>query len=69
MIDAKALVGTFATAISASTTWLEAAEPIVTMVVTTVVGGVTLWYTVERALVLRKERKNGTDSKRNDSSV
>lgn len=62
MLDMKALIGTFATAATASTSWLDVAEPIVTMLVTVVVGGVTLWYTVERALILRKERKNGKDS-------
>jgi len=58
MLDAKAVAGTLATMSAASTSWLDMAEPIVTMTVTIIVGGATLWYTVERALKLRKERKN-----------
>lgn len=56
MLDTKAVAGTLATMSAASTSWLEVAEPIVTMTVTIIVGGATLWYTVERALKLRKER-------------
>ena len=57
MLDTKAVTGTLATMSAASTSWLDIAEPIVTMTVTLIVGGATLWYTVERALKLRKERK------------
>ena len=57
MLDAKALAGTALTGVAASTSWLEVAEPIVTIVTTLIVGGVTLWYTVERALYLRSQRK------------
>ena len=55
MIDAKSILGT---AMTATAGWVDWAEPIVTMTVTIVVGGATLWYTIERALKLRKERKN-----------
>jgi len=57
MVDAKALGGTLLTITSAGSGWLDIAEPIVTMTVTIIVGGATLWYTVERALILRKARK------------
>lgn len=57
MLDAKAATGTLATMTAASTSWLDIAEPIVTMTVTIIVGGATLWYTIERALKLRRERK------------
>jgi len=58
MIDAKALTGTLMTMTAATGSWLDVAEPIVTMTVTILVGGATLWYTIERALKLRKERKD-----------
>lgn len=57
MIDGKALSGTIATMVSASASWLEIAEPVVTIFVTLVVGGLTAWYTWERATKLRHERK------------
>ena len=57
MLDAKAITGTFATGALASSSWLDVAEPIVTILMTLIVGGVTLWYTWERAAVLRAERK------------
>lgn len=69
MVDAKAAAGTIMTMAAASTSWIEMAEPIVTMVTTVLVGGATLWYTVERATKLRKERKDGENSKRDDGSV
>jgi len=59
MIDVKAVTGTVMTALAGSTSWLDIAEPVVTMTTTVIVGGATLWYTVERALKLRKERTNG----------
>jgi len=55
MLDGKAALGTIMTATSG---WIDWAEPVVTMTVTIIVGGATLWYTVERALKLRKERKD-----------
>lgn len=55
MIDGKAAFGAIMTATSG---WIDWAEPVVTMTVTIIVGGATLWYTVERALKLRKERKD-----------
>ncbi len=55
MLDFKAVTGLFATGGAA---WLDYAEPIVTITVTIIVGGATLWYTIERALKLRKERTN-----------
>jgi Na+/H+-translocating membrane pyrophosphatase len=55
MIDAKAAAGTAATTLSAWATW---AEPVVGLIVTIVVGGLTAWYTWERANKLRNERKN-----------
>lgn len=63
MFDAKAVAGTLATMSAASTSWIDLAEPVVTMTVTIIVGGATLWYTIERALKLRKERKQ---NKRNN---
>jgi uncharacterized membrane protein YgcG len=62
MLDGRAVLGTLATMTAAGSSWLEIAGPIVTMTVTVLVGGATLWYTVERAMKLRKERKDG-DSK------
>lgn len=56
MVDTKIVVGAFATTGAA---WLDYAEPIVTITVTLIVGGATLWYTVERALKLRRERNEG----------
>lgn len=66
VVDTKVATGTLATASSAAAGWLNVAEPIVTIVVTLAVGGATLWYTVERAMKLRKERleRNGKDGKR-----
>lgn len=64
MLDAKAITGTFATATAGSLTWLEVAEPVVTILMTLIVGGVTLWYTWERAAVLRAERKRREQSER-----
>lgn len=59
MLDGKAAAGTVATVASASSgTWLDTAEPAVTITMTIVVGTATLWYTIERALKLRKERKD-----------
>ena len=57
VLDAKAVAGTLATGAAASTTWLDVAEPIVTIVMTLVVGLTTLWYTWERAKDLRNKRK------------
>ena len=55
ILDLKAALGMVATATSG---WVDWAEPVVTMTVTILVGGATLWYTVERALQLRKARKD-----------
>lgn len=71
MVDGKAVLGTVTTAGIGFGGWLDVAEPIVTITVTIVVGAVTLWYTVERALKLRKERKDDSskeDSRPTDSS-
>ena len=57
VLDAKAITGTVATGVAASTTWLDVAEPVVTIFMTLLVGGVTLWYTWERAQDLRNKRK------------
>lgn len=62
MVDPKPVVGFAATAGAASSSWLDIAEPIVTITVTLIVGAVTLWYTVERAIKLRRERTDGSDS-------
>lgn len=59
MLDGKAIAGTLATFTSAGVSWLNVAEPIVTMVVTLIVGAATLWYTWERAMKLKRERKDG----------
>ena len=58
MIDAKIASGTLATVATATTGWLDIAAPIVTMVVTIVVGTLTAWYTWERAIKLKREREN-----------
>lgn len=63
MLDMKSAVGTALTTAAASASWLEVAEPLVAITVTIVVGGATLWYTVERALKLRKERVNDSGKK------
>jgi len=61
MSDIKILSGTAAAALAGSAGWLDIAEPIATITVTVVVGGATLWYTVERALAIRRERiSNGS---------
>lgn len=58
VVDTKVGAGTALTMMAAtSDSWLTTAEPLVTMVMTIIVGGATLWYTVERAIKLRKERK------------
>ena len=57
MLDAKAITGTAMTMAGAAGSWLDVAEPVVTIFFTVAVGSVTLWYTIERALKLRKERK------------
>jgi hypothetical protein len=57
LIDGKAVVGTLSTAGAASTSWIATVEPYVTVITTVVVGGLTAWYTIERALKLRRERK------------
>jgi hypothetical protein len=53
-MDVKTAIGT---AMTGGAAWLDYAEPIVTITVTLLVGGATLWYTIERAIKLRKERK------------
>lgn len=58
VLDPKAAAGTLLTATAASSSWLEIAEPIVTITVTLLVGGATLWYTIERAMKLRRERRD-----------
>lgn len=59
MLDAKAVSGTFATAmVAASPTWMDTASTVVTLVVTLVVGGLTAWYTWERAIKLKRERED-----------
>lgn len=63
MLDAKALTGTFTTMVAASSSWLGIVEPVVTIFFTVAVGSVTLWYTVERALKLRRERKENDDAR------
>ena len=57
MVDTKAAIGTALTMASSLGSWLDIAEPIVTITMTLVVGGATLWYTIERAAILRKARK------------
>jgi hypothetical protein len=58
MIDTKMLLGAAMTAAGASAGYLDIAEPIVTITMTVVVGCTTIWYTVERALKIRRERKD-----------
>ena len=60
MFDGKAVGGTLATFTSASSSWIDIAEPIITIVVTLIVGAATLWYTWERAMKLKRERKDGS---------
>ena len=42
--------------------WLELASDAVTLLATLVIGGLTAWYTWERAVKLRRERKDKEDS-------
>ena len=58
MLDTKAATGTVATALSAYAGWVDLAGPIASLAVTVIVGGLTAWYTWERAVKLRDERKN-----------
>jgi len=58
MMDTKMLLGAAMTAAGASAGYLDIAEPVVTITMTVVVGCTTIWYTVERALKLRRERKD-----------
>ncbi len=46
---------------AASSSWLDLAEPIVALVMTLLVGSATLWYTIERAIKLRRERKDNEE--------
>jgi hypothetical protein len=55
MLDAKAVGGTILTGLSA---WIDIATPLVGLVVTVVVGGLTAWYTWERAIKLKRERED-----------
>ena len=63
VLDPRATTGTLLTATAASTSWLDIAEPVVTIAVTALVGAVTLWYTIERALKLRRERVDNESDK------
>ena len=68
MADPKSVGGTVATALAASTTWVEAIEPIVTVVMTLLVGALTAWYTIERAIKTRRERKEQDEIRNNRTS-
>lgn len=57
VLDQKAVAGTLTTAGAAVAGWLEAVGPAASFAVTIIVGGVTVWYTVERALLTRQKRK------------
>lgn len=61
MHDVRVLTGMFATTGSAIAGWAEMIQPVASLLVTVVVGVLTAWYTWERAVKLRKERKNGKD--------
>ncbi len=56
MTDLKIAMGLVATAASAGVGWLDYVSDVVTIVVTIVVGGLTAWYTWERASKLKRER-------------
>ena len=56
MADPKVAVLVGGTMAAASSSWLEIAEPIVTITMTLLVGAVTVWYTIERARQLRRDR-------------
>ena len=63
VLDGRAITGTLLTAGAAVSTWVEMANAygqLVLTIVGIVVGVATLWYTIERALKLRKERSRGT---------
>ena len=61
MLDPKAMVLAGSTLAAASSSWLDLAEPIVALVMTLLVGSATLWYTIERAIKLRRERKDNEE--------
>ena len=69
MIDGKAMLGTVTTAGVGVGGWLDVAEPVITIVMTLIVGAATLWYTVERAMKLRKERTKNDTSKESDGQT
>ena len=58
MVDTKAATGTVLTAGIAGSSWLDIAEPIVTIFMAVLVGSLTAWYTWEKAMQLRRERKD-----------
>jgi hypothetical protein len=57
IVDTKAVSGLALTAGSAGSSWIEIVEPLTSLFITVVVGGLTAWYTWERAMKLRRERK------------
>ena len=58
MMDGKTFMGLVGTASSSLAGYLDILEPVVGISVTLVVGGLTAWYTYERASKLRDERKS-----------
>lgn len=62
MTDVKVAAGALGTAGSAMAGWVQYIEPGVSLLFTVIVGSLTAWYTWERAMKLRKERK---DAERN----
>jgi hypothetical protein len=64
MMDARVALGATSTVGTSMAGYLNVIEPIVTIVVTLVVGGLTAWYTWERAVNLRRQRKLKERSKK-----
>ena len=59
MQDKLVATGLVATTSVAGVSWLEYASDAATLTAAVIVGGLTAWYTWERASKLRRERKRG----------
>lgn len=62
MVDGKQIAGLVGTASSSIAGYLDILEPLVGIGVTLIVGGLTAWYTWERASELRRKRKHRQDN-------
>ena len=63
MQDKLVAVGVLMTSGVVGASWLEIASDAATLIATVVIGGLTAWYTWERAMKLRKERTNDKGKK------